>query len=224
MTNYYVYKHICPNGKIYIGITSQRPQLRWRKGLGYRKQPYFFNAILKYGWDNITHEILYAGLTKDEAELKEIYLISKYKSNNIKYGYNISNGGNVTGTMSEKTKRKISNTLKGRKKDILPFKGKHHSEETKRKLSNLRTGNRNPMFGKHVSNETKIKMSRSHKNCSLCKKVMCVETGNIYISTSEVARTMNLSQSNVSAVARGKRKHAGGYHFIYINKGELTNG
>lgn len=32
---YTVYKHISPSNKVYIGITSRKPELRWRKGNGY---------------------------------------------------------------------------------------------------------------------------------------------------------------------------------------------
>ena len=43
--------------------------------------------------------------TKEEAEQKEIELISQYQSNNRNFGYNIENGGNSTGKISEEQKR-----------------------------------------------------------------------------------------------------------------------
>lgn len=44
-----LYRHTSPSGKVYIGITSMSPKIRWGKnGSGYKKQPYFYNAILKY--------------------------------------------------------------------------------------------------------------------------------------------------------------------------------
>ena len=91
---YTVYMHKNKiNSKVYIGITSKLPQLRWGKnGKGYKSQ-IFYNAILKYGWDNFEHKILYTGLSNDDANSKEIELISVYKSNNHKYGYNVSIGG-----------------------------------------------------------------------------------------------------------------------------------
>lgn len=76
-----VYVHwIELNGVIkrYIGITHhQNPEKRWQKGNGYKshgkytksgksRKPNdsrFYNAILKYGWDNFTHEILFKNLT-----------------------------------------------------------------------------------------------------------------------------------------------------------------
>lgn len=111
---YTVYKHTSPSGKVYVGITSQNPIKRWQKGHGYRNQPVFYNAILKYGWNNIKHEILYSGLTKEEAEMKEIELIAVYKSNQSGHGYNVDFGGNSIGKMSEETKRKISMSEKGK--------------------------------------------------------------------------------------------------------------
>lgn len=125
MNNYIVYKHICPNNKVYIGITSLKPNIRWNSGYGYSHNILFFRAIKKYGWKNIKHQILYKDLTKEEAEQKEIELIKKYKSNNNKYGYNIENGGNSIGKLSNETKIKLS----------IAHKGKKIREETKKKIS-----------------------------------------------------------------------------------------
>lgn len=91
--SYTVYKHTSPSGKVYIGITSQAPAQRWQGGLGYRRNPHFFRAILKYGWDNFSHEILSEGLSKEEACKVEVALIAAFKSNDKAYGYNITNGG-----------------------------------------------------------------------------------------------------------------------------------
>ena len=88
-----VYKHTSPNNKVYIGITSKEPKNRWMSGYGYRKNEHFQRAIKKYGWKNITHEVLHTNLSQVEAESKEKELIALYKSNNAKYGYNNDNGG-----------------------------------------------------------------------------------------------------------------------------------
>ena len=90
---YCVYMHTCPKGRVYIGITRNNPLKRWQNGTGYRTNEYFTRAIKKYGWENFKHEILFTGLSEKEAKEKEIYLIAKYKSNQRKYGYNISSGG-----------------------------------------------------------------------------------------------------------------------------------
>ena len=100
--SYCVYKHTCPNGKVYIGITSGNPLKRWANGKGYENQ-YFYRAILKYGWDNIKHEILYTDFSKEEACEKEIELIALYKSNQRECGYNVNDGGYI---QSEETEEK----------------------------------------------------------------------------------------------------------------------
>ena len=90
---YYVYKHITPNNKIYIGITKQNPSKRWGEGHNYKNSSYFYNAILKYGWVNIKHEILDSNITLEQANNLEKYYIALYKSNNPNFGYNLQKGG-----------------------------------------------------------------------------------------------------------------------------------
>lgn len=90
---YCVYKHTTPSGKVYIGITQQDPKKRWQHGYGYVKNIVFYRAINKYGWDSIEHEVLFDGLTEEEAKKAEVELIAKYNSNDTRYGYNITAGG-----------------------------------------------------------------------------------------------------------------------------------
>lgn len=93
---YFVYKHTCPNGKVYIGVTcSEEAEYRWISGWGYRKNVKFYADIQKYGLDNIQHEILYANLPPQEAAAKEQELIAFYNSNNVEFGYNIDKGGKL---------------------------------------------------------------------------------------------------------------------------------
>jgi len=72
-----VYKHTCPNGKSYIGITNQPVELRWQDGFGYKDNVEFFKYIVKVGWNNIEHEILYDNLMEKEAKIIEKNLIEK---------------------------------------------------------------------------------------------------------------------------------------------------
>ena len=109
---YNIYKHTSPSGKVYIGVTKQKPQTRWQNGLGYRTQDYFYRAIRKYGWDNFKHEIVYQTESYTDANRKEAELIAMYKSNDKIYGYNIESGGNLKKTVSESTKQKLRNHLR----------------------------------------------------------------------------------------------------------------
>ena len=103
--DYTVYKHTSPSGKVYIGITCGSVENRWRNGRGYNKQYLFYNAILKYGWNNIKHEILYSNLTKEEAYNLEIKLISHYK--NLSISYNILDGGEFGCLGLKKNKKQL---------------------------------------------------------------------------------------------------------------------
>lgn len=145
MENYKLYIHKFPNGKVYVGITSQDVDERWRHGEGYKNQ-LVYRAILKYGWDAISHQVLLSGMTKEEAEEMEMEFISAFKSNDPEYGYNVANGGNCYGTHSEATKRKIAEANTGR----------ICSEETRKKIS---IGN----SGKTISKEQREKISQSLK-------------------------------------------------------------
>lgn len=216
-----VYKHTCPNHKIYIGITSNKINRRWQNGFGYRENKHFFNAILKYGWDNIKHEILFTNLTKEEACKKEIELIAFYKSNQSKYGYNSSTGGEQPTTgrkLSDETKEKIRQAHLGLKRSRLSIEktrkgniGKHLTEELKKKLSEERKGKGNPMYGKHTSQKQKEAIRKKFS-----KPIICVETKVIYSSIIEAQRQTGISDSGIQAVCKKKRKTAGGYHWEYI--------
>lgn len=89
--SYIVYRHTSPSGKVYIGITSYKAEIRWNNGKGYIGSKKFQRAITKYGWSNIKHEVLLNNISKEEALYAEKYLIKWYKIHNI--SYNITDGG-----------------------------------------------------------------------------------------------------------------------------------
>lgn len=166
---WYVYAHVNKtNGKQYIGITSQAPEKRWgTNGNQYTKSknPCFFNAIRKYGWDGFEHKVLFCGLTEEDAKEKEIELIKKYHTcvyDDKKMGYNMTFGGDGASghKATEETIRKMSASHMGDKNS---FYGKHHSEEQRNKWSRTRSGKQqgkeNPFFGKSHSEKTKKKLS-----------------------------------------------------------------
>ena len=119
------------NGKIYIGLTCQKPSYRWkRNGKGYETCEIMWKAIQKYGWNNFEHIILKSNLTLEEANFYEEYYIKKFNSTNKQFGYNIRKGGKNT-PLSEETKQKLRNKK--------AFLGRHHTEETKKNISNLKS-------------------------------------------------------------------------------------
>ena len=166
MENYKVYMHTTPSGKVYIGITSQEPKVRWKHGSNYKTSVAFYRAIQKYGWENIRHDILYSGLTKEQAEEIEIRLIAEHKSTDPRYGYNCDNGGCSVGRASEATRAKMSQARMGHKtadstraKISRSHKGRPLSEEH---LASIRAAAKN-RAGKPLPESTRKKISDSLK-------------------------------------------------------------
>ena len=114
--NFIVYKHTSPSGKVYIGITQQEPNKRWQNGNGYKNCKFFYRAIVKYGWDNFKHEILFTRLTEEEAKLMEQMYIALYDSNNPNNGYNRTLGGDGAKGVyfTEEVRKKMSISAKNR--------------------------------------------------------------------------------------------------------------
>lgn len=88
---YFVYLHTLPNGMIYVGQTKNLFD-RWHKcGKGYEKNKDFYEAIKKFGWDNIKHELLYSTESELEAEKFEALFIVFLNSEDPTVGYNQTN-------------------------------------------------------------------------------------------------------------------------------------
>lgn len=166
MKKFWVYIHTCPNGKRYVGITTQtKPEYRWKEGNGYQYNKHFYSAILKHGWDNFQHEVFEVD-SAEEMYRKEIELISFYHSNDPKYGYNCSTGGE-SGFLgyrhSEEARKRISETLKQRCSD--PEVRRKMSEVNKKKWtdSEYREKVSKALKGKSRSEETRKKIAEARK-------------------------------------------------------------
>lgn len=142
--NWIVYKHISPSGKVYIGITGNTPAQRWVRGKGYGKQSIFYQAIQKYGWDNIEHKVLIDNLTKRQAEEVEIQLISYYKSQGLSYNVTDGEDGAHGYKHSEEWKKQCSEWMKNRVisketiqrwKETMLLHPYHPTEDAKRRIS-----------------------------------------------------------------------------------------
>lgn len=197
---YCVYKHTAPNGKVYIGITSQNPLYRWNRGKGYKKQEYFYRAIQKYGWDSFKHEILFDGLTKEAACKKEIELISKYKSNKNAFGYN----GSIGGEFNIPYKKGQHFTNEHRQKIAVALQGVKRSEITKAKISESKKGKKT---GK--TNPAAKKIVKCTLDGEIIKTYDCIREALIEMN-------LPLNCADISRCAKGKRKSAYGFCWKYV--------
>lgn len=251
--SYKIYIHANKiNGKVYVGQTSQDANKRWRNGNGYVNNVAFYRAIQKYGWDNFEHKILFDGLTKEEADAKEMELIAFYDSKNPDNGYNLTDGGQGTNgyQMPDERKRQISESQKGRlltdewKQHISeavrgenhPFWGKRLSDEHRRHLSEAHMGNKSygGMQGKRHTEETKRRMSESrmgHPTSDETKRkigiangrpVRCVETSIVYYSATEAYRQTGNSVAGITMCCNGKRKTCGKLHWEWADAQDIS--
>lgn len=223
MKNYCVYCHTNKiDGKRYIGITSQKPEYRWKNGNGYRNNIYFYRAIQKYGWHNFLHEILYTDLSKADAEALEIRIIKEYKTTDNQYGYNIENGGNGTEKFTDEVRVKISQALIG------------HvcSEETKAKISEANRGRVSPKKGTKQSAEQVEKNRISHlgqkawnkgrpwtdEEKARCngKPVVCIETGVKYRTMKEASRMTGVKFGKIWNHCHNKIKSQPEWQFVAV--------
>lgn len=84
----FIYKYTSPSGKSYIGRTIQTLRERAKEsGKGYRQCPVFYKAIQKYGYENMTVEIL-AEVEIEDLPEEEANWISFYNTL-VPNGYNI---------------------------------------------------------------------------------------------------------------------------------------
>lgn len=152
---YIVYCHTNKiNGKRYVGITKQKPDRRWSNGHGYINNDHFYNSIKKYGWEEFYHEILFTGLSKEEAQNKEIELIAKWDLTNNEKGYNKAPGGNLLPELSDESKLKISNTLKETyKKSQHPCFGRPMSARCKEIMKNANDRRKKPVLQYSLSGD-----------------------------------------------------------------------
>jgi hypothetical protein len=188
-----IYKHTTPSGKVYIGQTKQKLWERFGGGYGYHGQDYFWKAIQKHGWQNITHEVLAQCYTQEEADKLEAMYIEEYNSTNREFGYNIQAGGagdRAYAPLTPEHKAKISAATKGivrsaetrakmsEARKARPYKPL--SDEHKQHLSESLTGRKMPpeaiektrlaAIGRKHTEEAKRKMSIAHSGKTLSEE------------------------------------------------------
>lgn len=195
----FVYKHIRldTNEIFYIGIGKRKSRLYSKES----RNPY---------WKNITNnttfkaEIIKDDLSWEEACQLEIDLIKKYKRKkeggllcNITLGGDGACGFNHT----DEHKKYLSEKMKGGKL----------SEETKQKISNSHKGRKFT-----VEHKLKLSISKKGKAPRKGKKVLNIETNEIYSCLAEACRILNLKYSTVLYNIKNMRK-INNTNLIYIN-------
>lgn len=235
LRHWIVYMYTFPNGKRYVGKTKRT--LAQRQGAefkGYRHCTLLWNAIQKYGVENIKQEVLFEGDATDiEAAKVEQEYILLFKTNcnrfnNPAYGYNLTDGGDgLTGWRPDE-ERLIALREQLHKLHLRQI-GSHRSDEAKEKM-------RQAKFGKsrgHMSDETKAKISRANSSENMSEETRAKrraskfkpliathnETGEsiTFQSAEEAANYFGVRSSAVSRWCYGTRKPSVNYTFHYLS-------
>jgi group I intron endonuclease len=249
----FIYKLVSPDNKIYIWQTINYEQrCRKYKYNAFKGQLKLWNNCQKYKWNPVDTIEIIEICNREVLNDREIYWI-KYFSSNIN-GLNLDCGGkgksgfyhsnetkeklkliNLGRKHSDETKNKISKSSMGRvlsnesKEKIGNFnRGKKLSTEQKLKISAANIGNKKRLNKKH-SDETKNKISKSKigiSNINDSFKIICINTGEIFLSQKDAANKLGLNQASISRVCTKIRKSYNGLIFMFydeylkINKNE----
>ncbi len=154
--------------KRYIGITSRSLKIRWsqHRAACTRNSDYAIHrAMRRHGISTFT--IREIGTARDWNSLcaMERKYIAEYKSFGL-YGYNMTEGGEGSGSPSDEVRRKIGNSLKGRKlsdetRNRMSISKQAMTDETKNKMSESRKGKkRKPLTDAQKQNLSRIMIAR----------------------------------------------------------------
>lgn len=220
---YKIYRAIFPNGKCYIGQTRSSMYHRKHGHLHAAKVGHklvFSNAIRKYGWENITWEILETVSTKEEALFLEKYYIKYFESHRDLNGYNSTFGGDgFLEKHSEVSKQKmreaaLKNNLGEKAKKNL---NKYYKENPKRRSEIQNEWLSDPKNLKFAQNRlAEIRAECKRNGISLGRpKVPVILVKDCAIlefdSISDAAKYTNSCSAGIYRALTGKSKTCKGY-------------
>ena len=174
--------------KNYIGMTSLKPKIRWRKEYGGKMNEAIATYPLDLCWKK---HIEFQTPNKEQALELESELMKWYDS--VYNGYNVSEYGSGYFKRSEESKQKMSD---------------NHADFS---------GEKNPMFGKHHSEETKNKIRENTPSKPVLQFSKDGKLIAEYPSTKEAERKTGCNQGHICSCCKGKYKSAGGYIWMYAS-------
>lgn len=211
--DFYTYIHMKETtGEIFYVGKGQGNRFKTTKN----RSEFWKRTANKYG---VIVDIVAHKLSENEAFILEKKLIKIYGRKNLGTGnlVNLTEGGEgaVGYVCSEelREKRRILGT------------GRKHSDEHKQYMSGVMKGRvfseetilkmRNARLGKKLTEEQRVKLRDSR---SSSRKVVCMETGEVFKSASEAARWAGTDTTSICKVCKGKYKHAKGFKFKYFEE------
>lgn len=190
LNNIGIYKITNPNGKIYIGQSTniEKRFKTYFKISQSKTQTKLNRSFYKYGINNHIFEILEI-CSIELLNERERYYQDLYNVLNNGLNCRLTETNNKSGKLSEAVKLKMSKSQKGRKLTI----------EHKQKLSIAKLNNKRSL-------ETRLKISQGHIGIG-CKKIIDIETNIIYSSIKETCIIFNIKRTTLIAKLTGQNKN-----------------
>lgn len=227
----YRYTYI-PTGEMYIGQTTDFEKRKREHLNDYRSNQRFHNLLRKHYQDFII-DILETNVENSLLDEKEKYWIEYYNTF-LGSGFNLTEGGDGSFSYCQNYWRNNPEKMKEHIDKIQPLAAaaakewrQNNPEKEKQRLDNLHQKSsewREKNFEDFQQNLKKAqekakqwreknpeKFKENQKKATLAasKKVLLVNTGEIFVSASEASRIYNIPASNISGCCRGVRKSAG---------------
>ena len=224
-----IYKTVNPKGKIYVGqsINIERREEEYR-GSRCKGQKKLYYSIIKYGWDNHTHEII-EECSIDQLDEREIYWGMFYEVLG-KNGLNCMLGSGK-GYVSDDTLENIRKSMKNRvyfhSPETLIKMRKPKPEGFGEKVSKANLGRHAGMKGKSQKFKGRISPNKgnsySHSQESNEKKYKPILQFDLQYNfikewPSIKQAKEDLSIVNISVALTGDNKTAGGFIWKYKNE------
>jgi group I intron endonuclease len=158
---------------------------------------HLYNAIRFYGWDQFTIEILHSFPREGnwEERLDDLEILEIVQRGTLAPGgYNNETGGN---------------------------RNKVLHEDTKALMSSVRSGDRHAMFGKHHDEEAKELVRLANVKPVQQWSRDGTQLLRAFESVEEATRASGSDGSHICKVCKGERKTAGGFHWKFVNSGDI---
>lgn len=212
---YSVYRLSTPDGKSYIGQTQQEPEKRWGSGTFYKNNADLTDAIQKFGWTNVRHEILESGLTREEAYESEKKYIDLFDSMNPEKGYNKLHGEQHRPVYCFETGETFSSIHDAARSTGL----KRHMIKAACIGEIAATGKRHWCFADEK--ESAI-IDWNRKTAPDNKPVVNLDTGEIYSSCGEAGKAVGVHPMGIRGVClhQKHRKYAAGFRWAFLENYE----